>query len=325
MKKSALISGVLFLFLAAMLLHADYVTEGAGYGLLLWYQSVVPSLFPFMVLSSLIVAGGGVQTLMKPFWFLLHPLFPVSENGCYVLVSGLLCGYPMGAKTCADFAGQGRISASEGRFLLSVCNQPSPMFLLGYAAPFLADCVKIPALLISMYAPLPFLAYLAYRIEKHRNRTKPEAQMPDTRPKPDTGAKSEISPDDSILSAAEILCKIGGYLVFFSILIVFLRHTAFLPAKARLCLTGILEMTTGVRELASGASFPVKWIGIPAVLAFGGLSGLFQTASVLQNGEKKTGLSVRSCLLWKMAHAALSAGTAALLWIIFPEDPLLFL
>ncbi len=320
MKKSALISGLLLLLLGAMLFHADYVREGASYGLILWYQAVVPSLFPFMVLSSLIVAGGGVKTLMKPFYLVLSPFFPISENGCYVLVSGLLCGYPMGAKTCSDFMKQGRISLDEGRFLLSVCNQPSPMFLFGYAAPFLSEHVRIPALFISMYAPIPVLAFFAGRCRKHTG------EDPVSRNGHLTGEESvhKLSPDDSILSAAEILVKIGGYLVFFSILIVFFRHASWITDTVRAAITGILEMTTGIREIAVTVDFPASFIAIPAVLAFGGLSGLFQTASVLKSDEKKTGLSVRSCFFWKMAHAALAALTAAILRITVPEAPLLF-
>ena len=61
MKKSVGLA-ILMVFL---LLYPRFAAEGARYGLLLWYTSVVPSLFPFMVLSSLIVSSGGVSLLMK--------------------------------------------------------------------------------------------------------------------------------------------------------------------------------------------------------------------------------------------------------------------
>lgn len=92
MKKSVGLA-ILMVFL---LLYPRFAAEGARYGLLLWYTSVVPSLFPFMVLSSLIVSSGGVSLLMKPVRAFLGPWLPLSENGCYTLISGLLCGCPMG-------------------------------------------------------------------------------------------------------------------------------------------------------------------------------------------------------------------------------------
>lgn len=131
MKKSVGLA-ILMVFL---LLYPRFAAEGARYGLLLWYTSVVPSLFPFMVLSSLIVSSGGVSLLMKPVRAFLGPWLPLSENGCYTLISGLLCGCPMGAKTCGDFVREGKLSVQEGRFLMAICNHPSPMFLLGFVCP----------------------------------------------------------------------------------------------------------------------------------------------------------------------------------------------
>ena len=58
---------LILLCLIFMIFHADLVTKGAVSGLLLWYSSVVPALFPFMVLSSVLSASGGVQALMRPF------------------------------------------------------------------------------------------------------------------------------------------------------------------------------------------------------------------------------------------------------------------
>lgn len=138
MKKSVGLA-ILMVFL---LLYPRFAAEGARYGLLLWYTSVVPSLFPFMVLSSLIVSSGGVSLLMKPVRAFLGPWLPLSENGCYTLISGLLCGCPMGAKTCGDFVREGKLSVQEGRFLMTICNHPSPMFLLALSARFLRpECI----------------------------------------------------------------------------------------------------------------------------------------------------------------------------------------
>ena len=70
MKKSFL----LLILLIFMLLHPAITVTGASNGLLLWYSSVVPALFPFMVLSSLIVASGSLSVLMAPVQLVLGPL-----------------------------------------------------------------------------------------------------------------------------------------------------------------------------------------------------------------------------------------------------------
>ena len=213
MKKSVGLA-ILMVFL---LLYPRFAAEGARYGLLLWYTSVVPSLFPFMVLSSLIVSSGGVSLLMKPVRAFLGPWLPLSENGCYTLISGLLCGCPMGAKTCGDFVREGKLSVQEGRFLMAICNHPSPMFLLGFVCPLFEAGMHPSRLLLSIYLPLLPLAALAKRI-----------YFPVLPAPPSSGSRQQIQTapalDTAILAAAEILCRIGGYLMLFSIAIVFLRR-----------------------------------------------------------------------------------------------------
>ena len=103
--------------LLLLLTHPSLSLEGARNGLLLWYQTVLPTLLPFMICSNAIVSLGGIRLITAPLRPILGKLFCLSENGCYVFLSGLLCGYPMGAKTCSEFVSQGKLSPSEGRYL----------------------------------------------------------------------------------------------------------------------------------------------------------------------------------------------------------------
>ncbi len=313
MKKSVCLGFILIL----MLFRAGYVTEGARYGLLLWYNSVVPALFPFMVLSGMIVAGGGISALMTPFYLILHPFFPVTREGCYVLVSGLLCGYPMGAKTCADFLREGRLSQREGNFLMAICNHPSPMFLLGYVYPFFAPDTAVSRLLLSVYIPVLLLAFLAKIVYFPPGPLKTDGPVNIF----DGSGPHDSSVDESILSAVEVLCKIGGYLMLFSIFIVFLRHAAWIPARVRMVLIASMEMTTGIREAAASLNFPASGMLSVFALTFGGFSGLFQTKSVIapmdsqetKGMKKNAGLSIRQYFLWKLLHGILSAGLFSIL------------
>ena len=321
MKKTLL----LFMFLICMLLRAEETAEGARYGLLLWYTAVVPALFPFMVLSALLVAGNGLSVLMVPFHLLLHPLLGLSPEGCYVFLSGLVCGYPMGAKTCADFLTEGRITAKEARLLMVISNHPSPMFLLGYVYPFFKDQLPLPVLLSSVYSPVLILGAAA-RLgggawQKNRDGEDEQRNVMRNRKTVHRKETQELQPapislDEAILSAAELLCKIGGYLILFSILIVLLRRAAFLPVLPRLLLILSMEMTTGIREAAATLPFPYSAMAACGALAFGGFSGLFQTRAVIGHA-KKAGLSIRPYFFWKLLHSVLSMGLCLGLFLLF--------
>ena len=312
-------SFLLLILLILMLLHPEITVKGASNGLLLWYSSVVPALFPFMVLSSLIVASGSLSVLMAPVRLVFGPLLGLSAEGCYTLLSGLVCGFPMGAKTCADFLSRGQISLKEGKFLMAVCNHASPMFLLGYVYPLFHGNLPLWKLLAAVYGPALLLALPARLLYRNGAPTgkKPKMQgiaEPQEIPEPNfpSPAKSNpgnLSADEAILASVEVLCRIGGLLILFSIAVEFLRCAGQLPAGLRLFLMGTMEMTTGIRTLAAALPFPYSAAAACASLTFGGLSGILQTKAALGAlaQKKKAGLSIRQYCAWKLLYACLTA------------------
>ena len=324
LNRSFIVSSLLFVMLILMLLHPAEVMEGAKYGLLLWYNSVVPALFPFMILSGLIISQGSIHIFMEPVRRVLSKVIPISANGCYVLISGMLCGYPMGAKSCADFIANGQLSVEEGKFLMALSNHPSPMFIFGYMYPFFASYIPVWIVILSVYGPLlllaPFASYLYLRnkqpeFRRKKNRipmTEIRTEFKNAKTEPVTAQASTA--DECILSSVLVLCKIGGYLVLFSILIVFLRQIDLIPMELRLLMIGSMEMTTAIREFVATFQNKTAFISSIAALTFGGISGIFQTNAVI---SKKAGLSIRPYILWKLLHAGSSALLTAILCNLF--------
>ena len=332
-------TSILALFsLLFMIFHAGLVTKGAAAGLLLWYSAVVPALFPFMVLSSILSASGGISWLMQPFTVVFR-FCGLSADGWYVLLTGLLCGCPMGAKTCADFLAERRLSSSEAKFLFALCNHPSPMFLAGFVYPMFAAQLPLLCFVFAIYMPLLLLAIPAHFI--YHAPFSPES-IPENsanafsskHTRSDKSSSSALSLDAAILNSAEILVKIGGYLIFYSILILVIRNTPEIPAPARLFFSGAMEITTGIRTVSDSLTYPYSAIAAAAIFSFGGFSAMSQTNAVIrihrsssgsagrtiscggrQNSvhEKTAGLSIRQYLLWKIVHASLTAAVMAVL------------
>ena len=318
-----------------MIFHADLITKGAAAGLLLWYSSVVPALFPFMVLSSMLSASQGIFRLVQPL-ALIFRFSRLSPEGIYVLLTGLFCGCPMGAKTCADFLAEKRISSGEAKFLFALCNHPSPMFLTGFVYPMFASQIPLSSFVFAIYMPLLLLAIPAYWI--YQNASPCHSGIPFSSRNPGSGdtSGSAFSPDTAILDSAEILVKIGGYLIFYSILILVIQNIPGIPDPVRLFFSGVLEITTGIRSVSASLPYPYSAIAAASIFSFGGFSAMSQTNAVirlrrssaeiaapaapngfLQNSlcrtEKTAGLSIRQYLLWKIAHAALTAAIMAVL------------
>ena len=85
-----------------MVFHAELITKGAASGLLLWYSSVVPALFPFMVLSAMLSVSGGISRLVRPFAVIFR--FQVSlRRGSMFFSPAFSAAVLRGARRCADF------------------------------------------------------------------------------------------------------------------------------------------------------------------------------------------------------------------------------
>ena len=306
MKKS--IGGILSVLCLLMLLfNPGLALNGARQGLVLWGNVVLPTLLPFMICSGVIVAMDAIHILTGPFKPILSGILALSDQGSFCLMSGLLCGYPMGAKTTSDFLDQGRLSAREGKYLLAISNHPSPMFVLGYVMaqialiPSMASSCPLWAVLASLYLPIFPISILARYCYRYKRR--PHEETCPATAQPETEAAACFSFDAHMMSCFETMVKIGGYIMLFSILALYLTVFPFqMPPLLRPALLGSVEITTGIQIIASSVPGKTGALLIIGSAAFGGFSGIFQTKSVLKNA----GLSIRHYMLWKMLHSALS-------------------
>lgn len=289
-----------------LLFYPVLAFQGAKAGLLLWFHTMLPTLLPFMLCSSVIAAFGAVPVLTRP----MMPFFShmsLSENGSYALMTGILCGYPMGPKTTADFLTAGGISREEAQYLLAISAWPSPMFLSGYVRSLLPPSLSFAKVLLSVYLPMFLIAVLAWIFYQVPKPVKQKQHLA----KQGTEQIRPLSFDEILMDCLEIMAKIGGYLMIFSIFSAFV--TAFSPEDffLRPYFLGLIEMTTGIREMASSGLSPLLMgAGMVGAAVFGGLSGIFQVSAVIQ---KNAGLSIRHYVLWKLAHLLLSTSLFILL------------
>ena len=76
------------LMFGAMLLFPRAVFNGASEGLLLWFQVVFPTLFPFMLITNLLMASGGISFIAGMFRRPFRQIFGVSGNGSFAVLAG---------------------------------------------------------------------------------------------------------------------------------------------------------------------------------------------------------------------------------------------
>lgn len=268
-------------------------------GLQLWLQRMIPTLFPFMVISGIMIR----MQLTDVFIGLLKPLsgflFRIRPTCIYAMTVGFLCGFPMGAHVAAQLYESGQITKKEASFLLAFCNNIGPVYFISFALPALSLPCRF-YYLFGMYGlPLLYGLFLRYTFYR-KNLSKKNIPFSSS---PRLSLLEAL--DESVFSSLESIAKLGGYMIFFNLLFIvpdLLFSGTFLQGVS-CCL---LEITGGIGVIKAHAPLMVL-----CILPFGGLSCIAQTYSMI----KSTDLSLLEYVMHKMiltvitvCYYALSAG-----------------
>lgn len=308
-KKNLPKAGVL-LFLALILAFPASSYQGAKKGLLLWFNTLLPTLLPFMILSNLIVYMRITAPLSRILYPVFHRIFRVSKNGCYPVLIGFLSGIPVGAKTTADMMERGELSAAEGQYLLGLCNNASPMFIMSYISLTQLNRPDIRLiLLLILYSSALVSALLWKALTYSKRKVSALSLSPEDLVPVDTGSRFDFKKvDKSIMDAFDIITRVGGYVILFSISAQIFSDIGSHNGLFKLLILGFLEITTGINKISTSAlSMDMKIALITMITAFGGLSGMAQTNSVISN----TRLSIHTYMFQKLLHMIVALIMAA--------------
>ena len=285
---------ILFFFL---LFFPRQTLEASKSGLLLWFDSILPTLLPFLIVSGLILKTSLSDYFQKYLGPAFRRLFHCSDSGAFCLLCGLLCGYPVGARLIALQLQEDQLSLEEGQYLLSFCNNISPMFCISYGI--------LQTLHASNVLPYLFCIYGSALLFGLFSR--PNSLTVNT----DFYTKKQTSPAENIFQLIDvciidsflILIKLCGYLILFSIFqkgIFLLLPNVNLYFKAILAL--LLEITSGLSKVKEISYEPLRSFLVVGGLSFGGLCCVFQTNSVITG----TKLSLKKYVIDKLLITVLA-------------------
>ena len=221
-KKSLAGIGMIGVFLL-MLCCPKEVFNGASEGLLLWFQILFPTLFPFLLITDLLMATGGIRMISKVLSVPFGILFRVSGEGSFAVVAGFLCGYPMGAKITADLIRNQSISVEEGTYLLSFCNNTSPIFIMNFLVWKTLDRKELllPSLVILLGTPV----VMSFPFRKIYKSGRKRGEGRNTLGMQRNYIMKKKSVESCMMDSFETIVKVGGYLIIFSVLLKLAEQT----------------------------------------------------------------------------------------------------
>jgi sporulation integral membrane protein YlbJ len=341
-KKSATIFwSLLGIVIVVMLIrYPEQSFQAAIDGLKVWWDIVLPALLPFFIIADILMGLGVVSflgTLLEP---LMRPMFNVAGEGAFAFAMGLASGYPLGARISAELYKKGYCSRTETERLLCFSNTADPIFMIGAVAVGMFNNASVGlAIVFSHYVSAILVGILLSFLEK-RPQVKKEYNRQSIFKKAWTKMHLAREEDgrsfgdilgDSVSVAIESLFKVGGFIIFFAVLIrlmelmglagflercIGLIMTPFFgPGLAKPLIGGFLEITIGCQLAAvSYASLANKLAVTNAIIAWSGLSVHGQVASMIQGTDLRLGLFIKS----RIAHSLLAFLITPLSVKLFP-------
>ena len=310
----------------SLMLYPQDSMSAAREGLKLCYNVIIPSLFPFFVLSALVVDLGLAGYIGRALEGLMRPLFNVPGACASAFVLGFVGGYPVGARTALSLYQKGMCTKTEAERLLSFCNNSGPAFILGVVGAGVFASSRVGVLLSLAHAAASICVGLFFRFYRRGKKGREARVSPKFEAERFTTAFTGAV-KNSFLSTLNIC----AFVVFFTVVIRLLFLSGALPALARLLgvllsplgftqewaerlLTGAIELSSGVWTLSGAGGMAGRMSMAAFMLGWAGLSVHCQVLSFLGG----SGLSVRTYIAGKLLHGGLAALFTALLVRLFP-------
>ncbi len=286
-----------FLLLAILLCFPKTALPLIRESILIWYQSLLPTLFPAMILSNIILY---IFLNLKKYRFripLLSSVYHLDSYGCLVLLLGFLCGFPIGAYLSAKLVKEKQLSQEQGQYLLGFCNNLSPVFLVSIYCQLFPVLPKIPVLLLFYGCPLLYGFLLS-----HKNKPV-AAPLPETLSHSQTTRSITEMIDYGITDALSSIVRLAGYIIFFRLFLLPLRLIN-LDQTYSLILGNLIEITSGIQSFSSDAGLwdtgSILLRTLP-FMTFGGICCIGQTICMI----KGSGLSILTYVRDKILQGAL--------------------
>lgn len=279
-----------------------------GYSLDLWIKNVVPSLFPFFIISDILInykITDYIPTFIKR---IFQFLFNVSEHGVSIFFLSMLSGFPSNARNTRKYYDLGLISLEEANHILTFTHFSNPLFILSTIAVLFLGNEKLGIpILLSHYLGNVFIGIFS---SKNFDNTTLDNYTKVNDKSQNFGlifTRAIVSSIDTLLL---ILGTLTCFLIIASIITSIFQFSLYDSAIIR-C---ILEVTMGIKSLSSLNLSNLYLVVISTMaISFGGLSIHMQVLSQISDSD----ISYFPFFISRFYHAIISGILSLLFYFIF--------
>ncbi len=280
MNKRVINGGIASFAMMLLILDSKTALSGAEKGIELCIRSVIPSIFPFLVLSGVLtsaMSGMKLSVLGR-----VGRWMGIPQGAEGIFLTGLLGGYPAGAQSICQAWKSGHLPRESALRMLAFSSNAGPAFLFGMLGTRFFEG-WIPWALWGIHIASAIAVAILLPGKEKADRPIVSAPL--------------LSFSAALKQAVQTMGYVCGWVILFRVILAFLDRWFLwlLPTSARVAVYGCLELANGCLALDLLESAGLRFVLASGILAFGGICVAMQTSSV--TGELGMGMYLPGKLL----------------------------
>lgn len=333
--KKHILPTIFLLFTICLVIFSRQNLSATKNGLLLWANSVLPSLLPFFIATELLSHTDIIKKIGLLLTPIMRPIFNVPGIGGYAFIMGIISGYPIGAKIVTKFREEKLCTKAEAERLLAFTNNSGPLFILGTVGISMFGNSQIGFLLLMTHVLSCIIVGIVFRFWKKEDSERLNLSNNNVASNSSIISFSNLGEvlATSITNAVQTIIMIGGFVVLFSVILSILNNSGFFNMLHVLItpffntmgvdvnlitplLSGVLELTNGLGLICQipQKSFSILIVFSAFLLGFGGFSVLLQVLSI----TSKSDISIKPYFLGKLLQGCIASILTYCFIHIFP-------
>lgn len=307
---------------ALLFLNPESAANGMRSGLNLCATVVIPSLFPFLVVSAFLIRSGlsaRIGRLLGPVTRLLFGL-----PGCTAapVLMGMLGGYPVGVKAAAELYEQGQLTHAQSSRMICFCVNAGPAFTIGAVGAGMLGSVQAGVVLYAAQVITCLILGVAARFLIREKEPEDAALLKESCRVPFRGVDAFV---ESVSESCKSMFHICAFVALFSSAIEVMGAVGILQALTSLAaplllacgmpfalvdavFPALLEVTSGCMRVSAAGT--AGFIAVNAVCGWAGLSVQCQIFSLTAKAHPP------KLWFWAFRAAAAVVSSVAAAWLI---------
>ena len=304
--KDFLILILFILIFIELLINRNLIFQTVNQSLDLWVNTLLPTLFPFFIISDILISYNIINIIPKNIKIFLCKLFNINENAISVFLLSLLSGFPSNAKITRTLYDNKKLNKNEASHILMFTHFSNPFFISMISSVFLNNSKITIIILLTQYLSNIILGII---VRNHHYITKSNTIT--------TNYKCQSFPNtliNAIKSSLNSVLLILGTLTSFLIFSKLITNLISLNNYNNTLLNGILELTSGLKSLSLLNIKEIYKVILSSIfITFGGFCIHMQVISQISDTEIK----YKPFLIGRILQSFISIPISYLLYILF--------